>query len=183
MPVVFTEFNAECRGNNARLSWATTEEVNADYFEILGSSDARNWEAIGQVAAVGNSKERNEYFFTAEAVLNRSYYRIKEYDQDGKTQETRVVTADCSNESGDIVLAPNPVQSVLRVAISDQLDVIEPVAIMDVSGKKYALNESQIAHLKGKIQLNVSHLPVGLYLLTVRLRNAGELRNVKFLKE
>ncbi|MGX5853558.1 M1 family aminopeptidase [Dyadobacter jiangsuensis] len=183
LPVVFTEFNAGCRGNNARLSWATTEEENADYFEILGSSDARNWEAIGQVTAVGNSKERNEYFFDAEAVLNRSYYRIKEYDKDGKTQETRVVTVDCGIDSGNVLIAPNPVQSVLQVTVPGPYKVLKLVAITDVSGKKYALNARQTIDLKGKIHLNVSDLRPGLYVLTVRAGNAGELRNVKFLKE
>ncbi len=183
LPVIFSKFNAECRGNNARLSWQTTEEVNADYFEILASNDARNWEAIGQVAAVGDSKERNEYFFNVEAALNRSYYRIKEYDKDGKTQDTRVVTVYCNDEREGVALAPNPVQSVLQILVSDQRRAINLVSITDVSGKTYALDANQTVDLKGKVNLNVAHLQPGLYILTVRIEDTAELRNVKFLKE
>ena len=180
LPVVFSKFNAECRGNNARLTWATTEEVNADYFEILGSKNGRNWETLGTVPAIGNSKETNEYFFEVEAALNQGYYRIKEYDLDGRTQETRVVVADCANGERDIIGAPNPVQSVLQIKYLKGNAGAKPVFIISISGKKYPLKDPYDASGNA---LNVSFLPSGLYMLVVQDSNEGEVKYLKFLKE
>ena len=181
LPVVFSQFNAECRGSNARLSWATTEEVNADYFEILGSNDARNWKAIGQVQAAGNSKETNEYFFDVEAALNLGYYRIREYDTDGNTQETRVVTAQCGAIGKDIAVAPNPVRSVVQITgLKGNADV-RSLFIISVSGKKYSLNNLDVT-ASGNV-IDVSFLPSGLYMLVVQNLAKSELKYLKFLKE
>ncbi len=180
LPVVFSSFNAECRGNNARLSWQTTEEVNADYFEILASNDARHWDAIGIVRSAGNSKQTNDYFFNVENALNQGYYRIKEYDLDGKTQETRVIVAECG-ERNDIVIAPNPVQSVLRIEGGNQNVAIKPVSIIAISGRMYSLNANDIT--KSGNTIDVSFLPPGLYVLAVRKGSENELKYFKFLKE
>jgi disulfide bond formation protein DsbB len=183
LPVVFSKFNIECRGNSARLNWQTTEEVNADYFEILGSKNGRNWDAIGSVRAMGNSKETNEYFFDVEAALNQGYYRIKEYDTDGKTQETRILAAQCGNGAGIIVLAPNPVQSVVRIEVVNQNVAVKPVSITAVSGRMYSLNENDIAKSAAGNTIDVSFLPPGLYVLAVRMGSENELKYFKFLKE
>jgi hypothetical protein len=178
LPVVFSKFDVECQGSNARLSWQTTEEVNADYFEIQGSSDARHWNAIGHVQAAGNSKEVSEYFFNVENALNQDYYRIKEYDFDGKSQETRIVAANC-NKSESIVLAPNPVKSILKIKKNLGRTGIKPVSITSVSGKIYLLNDRQVSTPENSI--DVSFLPSGLYVLMVS--NGNEVKYLKFLKE
>jgi disulfide bond formation protein DsbB len=183
LPVVFSKFNAECRGASARLTWQTTEEVNADYFEIQGSNDAWHWNAIGHIAAVGNSKATNDYFFDIEAGLNQGYYRIKEYDRDGKTQETRIVVAKCGDEVENIVLAPNPVQSVLQIRGANYGIDIRPVSITGISGRIYALSDREIVKSTIGNTINVSHLPAGLYVLAIRIGNEGELKYLKFLKE
>ncbi|GGN05049.1 hypothetical protein GCM10010967_45150 [Dyadobacter beijingensis] len=182
LPVTFSRFDIACQGSNARLTWQTAEEVNADYFEIQASKDARQWNAIGMVEAVGNSNVRNDYSFNVESVYNYGYYRIKEFDEDGKMQETRIVSAKCMNAKG-IVAAPNPVQSVLQIKLPDQQMVLHPVSITSISGNGFPVNAERITNANGTMHLNVSHLSSGLYFLTLRRDTTGEIINVKFLKE
>ncbi|SDG48611.1 Por secretion system C-terminal sorting domain-containing protein [Dyadobacter soli] len=183
LPVTFSKFDVACSGTSARLTWQTTEEVNAVYFEILAGNNARHWNAVGTVPAVGDSKQTNDYYFNVENAYNQGYYRIKEYDKDGKTQETRVVTAQCGNEAGVLVLAPNPVQSVLQIQNASRGFDIKPVFITDISGRKYQLNENEIVKSKAVNSIDVSHLPPGLYVLSVSTESFKELKHYKFLKE
>ena len=142
LPVVFSKFNAECRDKNARLSWQTTEEVNADYFEIQGSKDAKQWEVLGTVPAAGNSKKVNDYFFDVEAALNQGYYRIKEYDLDGKTQETRIVAAKCGAGKDVWKVYPNPVGDAFRVANESGKSVPGNLLLYDVQGNRLQLKSA-----------------------------------------
>lgn len=169
LPVVFSQFNAECRGSNARLSWQTTEEVNADHFEILASRDARHWDAIGTIPAAGNSKETNDYFFEVEAALNRGYYRIKEYDMDGRSQETRIVVADCGDERRGWKIYPNPVADFFTLeglengAFSGKVP-LPTLWMYDVKGARFSL-KPKIESGKTRA-FDARELPPGLYYVT-----------------
>ncbi|MCF0073883.1 T9SS type A sorting domain-containing protein [Dyadobacter sp. CY261] len=183
LPVTFSQFEVECNRGSARLSWQTSEEVNADYFEILASKDARQWEPLGTVRAQGNSKVTNDYTVNVEASRGYRYYRIKEYDVDGQTQQTRIVTATCSNEGEGITLFPNPVHSSLRIETFDQKSLAEPVSIQSISGKMFPVKENYGAGTGRQKSIDVSDLPVGLYILAIRQGGGNELKYVKFLKE
>lgn len=183
LPVVFSKFNATCHDENVRLNWQTTSEEDVDYFEIQTSADSRKWEVKGTVTAAGNSIATNDYFFDITNAFNPGYYRIKEYDLDGKTQETRIVVAGCGDPMSGIVLAPNPVNTVLRLKTAEFRSDIHAVSLTDISGKKHAMKENPIINAEGVWSWNVSHLPAGLYVLSIKLSAASKWINVKFLKE
>lgn len=176
LPVVFSKFVVECRGDNARLSWQTAEEVNADYFEIHASEDALNWNVIGKVPAVGNSKETNEYFFNVEVTLNHGYYRIKEYDADGKTQETRIVTAVCRSGNGVLKVYPNPVRDIFTLSNSFGKPVADELFLYDMQGSRVALKS--LSATGNARNFSIRHLKPGLYVLSTGVGDGG-LRIVK----
>lgn len=176
LPVAFSKFDVECRGNNARLSWQTTEEVNADYFEILASNDARQWEALGTVRALGNSKATNDYFFNVEAASARKFYRVKEYDVDGKTQETRIVVAKCGEGGGNWIAHPNPVGDFFTLSNSNNTPIPDDLLLFDVKGNRVLLDSKPS---DGAKIFDVRHLNPGLYSI---VSQKGEVL-FKFLKE
>lgn len=92
LPVRFRSFTARPVRCQVNLSWTTSEEVNADYFSVQRSTDAKTFREIGRVAAAGTSNVTNEYLFEDENPQGRNYYRLKEVDLDGAFQFTRILS-------------------------------------------------------------------------------------------
>lgn len=176
LPVVFSKFEVECRGNGARLSWQTIEEVGADYFEIQGSEDARQWQVLGTVRAFGNSKATNDYSFNVEAPSVYNFYRVKEHDLDGKTQETRIVVASCGKEKGDWAVHPNPTGDFFTLTHSNKNPIPDELLLYDVKGNRILLKTKSLGGTK---TFDVRHLNSGIYSIA---SPKGEVL-FKFLKE
>ncbi|MCT4582306.1 MAG: T9SS type A sorting domain-containing protein [Flavobacteriales bacterium] len=88
LPVELTHFDAQPIDNSVHLSWTTTTEINSDYFDILRSTDAENWEFIGKLNAAGNSSIETDYQYTdTDPIAGDSYYKLIQYDLDGNTKE------------------------------------------------------------------------------------------------
>ncbi|ODS86104.1 MAG: hypothetical protein ABS46_01480 [Cytophagaceae bacterium SCN 52-12] len=66
LPVTLLSFKAEKQENTVLLTWQTTEEKDFSHFDVERSAAARNWQAIGRVAAKGNGA----YTFTDTSPLS-----------------------------------------------------------------------------------------------------------------
>ncbi|WAC15156.1 M1 family aminopeptidase [Dyadobacter pollutisoli] len=181
LPVVFASFKAECNDGSPRLTWETSEEVNAHYFEVQKSSDAVSWKMIGAVNAAGDSKIRNVYAFVDTSVgSEKGYYRILEHDRDGKTQQTRIAVAECNvSAQSEVTLLPNPVGQCMQLNVSDQITEPISIYIYDISG---VMRQEGPVSSEQKL-INVSKLSPGLYLLKWTSDNQKDSGTVRFLKE
>jgi hypothetical protein len=184
LPVIFSSFEVGCAGAFAHITWETAEEVNADYFEIQKSTDVLQWESIGTVNAMGNSKVMQAYSFDDPVVSeNRNYYRIIEHDVDGKTQQTSVRAVVCEAKGESISVYPNPVKSTLQINIPNGKDLTGSIVITSVSGKSYEFGLDKINTLNHRKTIDVSELPTGLYVLTIQMKMNNLPKYFKFLKE
>ena len=86
LPVDLTYFKAEVNAQEeVVLKWETRNEINSDYFRIERSVDGRQFEALKEVAAHGNSTTLKQYTsLDPEPFIGTSYYRLKQFDLDGK---------------------------------------------------------------------------------------------------
>jgi hypothetical protein len=67
------------------LTWSTASEHNSDYFNIERSDDGESWVLVGVKSAMGYSDSKIDYSFSDffhNSVIN--YYRLVQYDYDGK---------------------------------------------------------------------------------------------------
>lgn len=91
LPVKFIGFTLTGQNNNVLIQWSTSEEVNADTYEVERSTNGVTWSAIAYVPATGNSSAVNNYSYTdknnSAAIV---YYRIKEIDLGGKETYTSI---------------------------------------------------------------------------------------------
>ena len=55
LPVELVDFQAETRGEEVVLTWATASEINNDYFTVERSSDGVSFEPIAEIKGAGNS--------------------------------------------------------------------------------------------------------------------------------
>lgn len=119
LPVTLVSFSALPEGRTAVLKWTTSEEINADRFEIERSLDAKKWIQAGWKSAVAASGTLQNYTYTDTDIAGGiNYYRLKMIDHatDGKDQSfaySQIRSVLFSLPDGPVVF-PNPVTDKLN---------------------------------------------------------------------
>jgi hypothetical protein len=158
LPVTLVSFRVEAEGAVAQLSWATTEEVNSERFDVQHSRDGVQWLTVGSVASHRDSKVTQQYHFvhnTPSDGLN--YYRLKMIDLDGTFAMSRIQSVRLDTK-GNIFIYPNPVVDKLTVVSNGRN--VGSVEVMDLSGKK-------ITEVKSTSEVPVHRFPAGAYMLRI----------------
>ncbi|PSL22505.1 DUF7948 domain-containing protein [Dyadobacter jiangsuensis] len=176
LPVQLVSFLAVAGENVVELSWATTEEINSDRFEVQRSVDGKTWGMLGSVNAEGESKVRKTYTFTdrqPDAGANANLYRLKMIDRDESFafSSIRSVRFDAKLESS---IYPNPAATVLNLKVASWKQV-KTVRIDNLSGYK-VYSSGPIA--SGSI--DVSGLEAGVYILHIT-HTDGSVHTHKFV--
>lgn len=69
------------------LNWATSSEINNDYFDIEKSKNGLEWEKIAKVQGAGNSTSMLTYETKDEyPIIGLSYYRLTQTDFNGESK-------------------------------------------------------------------------------------------------
>lgn len=88
LPVTLTAFTGKALNYGVALAWQTVTEQNNSHFEIYKRDIKGIYERIGNVLGKGNSQGFNSYSFIDEKpLLGINYYKLKQLDFDGKTDE------------------------------------------------------------------------------------------------
>lgn len=127
LPVELSSFNAE-RKNNFRvdINWATSSEINNDYFVIERSIDIVNWEKRERVSGNGNSNTTNYYTFTDINNLDvTSYYRLKQIDFNGAYTYSKTLSIEPINNKNNFSIYPNPSSGLLKIDSKVEYEKIE----------------------------------------------------------
>ncbi|MDX9751901.1 MAG: VCBS repeat-containing protein, partial [Flavobacteriales bacterium] len=90
------------------ISWATASETGTSHFTVERSTDLAAWQAIGEVAAAGNSPTTTAYeLLDTDAPTGLSYYRLQVVDLDGTAEPSPTVAV--HRGAGDhMQVYPNP---------------------------------------------------------------------------
>jgi len=175
LPLTITGFTATTQGVNAQLQWQTATEQNIRFFEVQSSRDGNEWLSIGMVTASGNSNTPNTYHFTdVNTAAGNNNYRIKEVDANGNAAYSSVRSIYFEANSQTKVF-PNPVKD--RLYITGHGSVISSVIISDRTGKQLY----QYRNPPSGNSLDMSHLPSGMYLVTIRYAS-GQTESEKIFK-
>jgi hypothetical protein len=175
LPVTLVSFNGKKNSNGQNeLRWVTSSEENNDYFEIQRSTDAVNFEAVGTVKGVGDSKENNTYTFSEEAPVKLvNYYKLKQVDYDGKSTLSRIIAVRNDSEEFNEFVFPNPAQHQIQIA-TDNGSVVEAITLFDLKGK--AVMQNTKSNL-----MDISGLSQGDYFIQVKM-SSGESVRKKIVK-
>jgi hypothetical protein len=174
IPVELLFFNAALKNKQtAHLTWATSSELNADYFSVEKSQNGKDFTAVGKVKAVGNSSQKNDYFYD-DLVLNSDkiiYYRLKQLDLNGAFKYTQVVAISLQNEHQDgVKIYPNPAKNTITI---ESINPVKSVNIYNVQG--ILIKQSK------RTDIDISDCAAGVYLLEVE-NTEGTLSRIKFIK-
>lgn len=174
LPVTLAAFDAKPEGQTALLTWATTEEINSDRFDVERSIDGKAWTVVGTVKALGESAARKEYnFIDARPSGGRNFYRLNMVDLDGSQAYSRIRLVEWHN-AGQWVF-PNPASGPAYVSNPAG---INRVALTDLSGR---LRQEITVAADG--ELNIKNVPGGTYLIKVTRKDGTEATSRFFLRK
>jgi hypothetical protein len=162
LPMVLGVFTVTKNNNTALLQWTTLQETNTAEFIIERSTDGVTYEAIGNVAAAGNTTKESKYEFTDKQLANGiNYYRIKTVDKDAKYGWSPVRSVNNTPTDFTISLQPNPVtKGVVYINTTVNSNRIE---LRDATGRLV-----KTVNVKGtNNQLPVEGLNKGIYFVTI----------------
>jgi len=174
LPVNLLNFDGKAdEANHVRLAWNTAQESNSSHFEVQRSKDGTNWNGIGTVSAVGESKIVHGYtFLDLNPFSGDNLYRLKMVDLDATFAYSRIINVKLET-AFSLNLFPNPTSDMLKIEASNGAGV-QKVQIYSLLGK---LVKEVVSPKQGEI--NVQSLAVGTY--TVRIITADgsvEMRKV-----
>ena len=168
LPVEFIDFTAVKINESVLLEWGTESEINSDYFEIERSSNAIDWIRLLTTKAAGESTSPKEYQeVDAEPLDGISYYRLSQYDFDGKRTILKTVSLNNKLETGpyEIRVFPNPVTERVRV-IGSKID-LENLRILNSIGQDISGNLSILSH-NGYSEVYFDSQKEGVFILKTK---------------
>lgn len=87
LPVELGSFNGIQNNNQVDLSWLTYSERENETFFIERSTNAVDFDVIGQVNGAGTTSLQQDYLFTDKSPVNGvNYYRLRQRDFDGNEE-------------------------------------------------------------------------------------------------
>lgn len=182
LPVSFTLFNANCKGDKVVLNWATVQEQNSSRFDIERSADGSQWAVIGNRTTTGNSPTEKNYSFTDNSPMQNNYYRIAEYDSDGKVQYSGITRSSC-NVSDKFSLWPNPAHDNLYINIFSANKSQASIRIFDGKGALVKMQMKTVLQGSNQFTIDTGLLPNGVYQLFAEWNNGKSKMTKELLKQ
>lgn len=182
LPVELVALEAQPSVKSIFVKWKTVSEKMNTGFEVLRSEDGLNFDKIGFVSGKGTTAQQNNYVFEDMNVRPGKlyYYRLRQIDEDGKFNFTRIVSAMVkASDSGEglISVYPNPTNSIVTLDFA-QLDAktyrTADVQIISPLGVELERFEFAIAD-KSLFELSLEKYAAGMYIFVIQ---TGDLRNV-----
>lgn len=169
LPISLANFTASAEGKSVKLLWTTATEQNNDRFEILRSADGRtNWKVIGTVKGNGTTSKSSNYSFADINPLNgNNYYRLKQFDIDGKFNESEIKYLSLQLSKTLMNVFPNPTKGMIQFTLTDYKGGNITAQLSEMTGKLIQRAIIQ-PNANNSYKLNLSHNPKpGIYILKI----------------
>ncbi|MCC7246283.1 MAG: T9SS type A sorting domain-containing protein [Saprospiraceae bacterium] len=161
-PITLSRFDVEKQEKSIALHFETSIERDNSHFDIERSTDGNHFEMIGRVRGAGDSNTPQSYTFEdAKPANGLNYYRLRQVDFD-EDFEYSPVRSVMFGQRAEVMIAPQPVQDMLRVSLFENLSSDAQWQIFDLTGRQIlnGIQDAETLHL----EVNMSALPVGHYV-------------------
>lgn len=185
LPVELTRLNGKRIGEQIELTWETVSEVNSDKFVVEKAVKNARFTPIGEVVAKGNSSEQTIYRFTDKTPSEgNNYYRLIQFDRDGKTVTSKVVSVLFSNKKGIEInsIRPVPADDVIYTNLQADKFGVVVVSIFDALGRRVVMQTTTLNEGENNLSFDVSNLSTGVYMLHIARQDDGVTNIKKFTK-
>lgn len=168
LPVEFLYVRGTAQSNGNQLTWETGWELGASHFVVERSADAQEFDVIGQMAAVGNTTEKQLYsFLDGEPLAGIGYYRIRQVDNDGSSRNSKLISVARSEWQEAVCENPSSGHAIFLKA-----SIIDPgsIQLLTTLGQPVPFQLTQQTATHWLIRPLVP-LPAGLYLISIGQNN------------
>lgn len=182
LPVEWKEFNAVLNSaNEVDVYWSTLSETNNDHFELQHSTDGYTFNTIYSVKSRATEGQANHYsFLDKNAVPGKNYYRVRQFDIDGKSGDSKVREVNLQAAPFDLSVYPNPLSNEMKLNFVMLKEGKLEFVIFDVNGKVYYKETQQIQKGNQYKAIATDQLPQGVFFLKVQHSGGSEIK--RFVK-
>jgi hypothetical protein len=173
LPIELISFEANCNTNNrVSIDWSTASENQSSHFLIERSENGTHWMALGTVAAAGNSNEVLRYQMLDENPKNViNYYRLTQFDIDGKSESFEVVTSLCQQAPSSVKMVsfPNPSNGDFNVVFvkTDNSTQLGELRVLNMHGQAVHVQEHVFNMGINEVVISSETLKPGIYSIHV----------------
>jgi hypothetical protein len=168
LPVNLVNFAAICHNQETLLEWNTMSETNNAFFTIERGTDTKHFLSFSTVAGAGNSQSRHSYkVIDEEPLTGISYYRLKQTDFNGKSEEFNIVPVRNSNLSFTKLYAYFQSNNLLLICSQSNAAYIS-IKVKDIYGRE--LEEMKVNANKGENIWHISRAEFwkpGMYVISL----------------
>lgn len=168
LPVKLQSFSGVAKEGGNLLQWATAQEVAAAEFVVERSANATQFEALGRVAAAGNSTTVKQYGFEDKARLPVGYYRLKMVDASGKSEYSNVIRLQAAKEE-KLKLFPTVASSTIQLSVPVAQKTSALLTVVDAGGRVQQQQTKPFDAGVVSYTMDVSRLHAGVYFLQVQM--------------
>jgi hypothetical protein len=178
LPITLIAFTGIKNNEGNLLSWTTASEQGNKYFEIERSTNGISFEKAGVVRGNGTTSSIHNYIFLDKNPSSqKSYYRLKQVDLDGKFEYSKIISV--NNQPGQSYhVLQNPVKERLIISTPSRFPDKTTVQLLDISGRIMPFSFQQTGN---RISGTLNGIHAGLYI--VKVIDGTEVFSIKILKE
>ena len=182
LPVRLLEFSAAPGTTEVEIAWTTAFEMNARHFVVERSANGVDFTEIANVGSRGNSSAMQSYRAADKQPLTgRSYYRLKQVDNDGRATLSRVVSVLFGKSNMTFTIYPNPVVNYISMTSTAPAATIYTLQLFGADGKAIFRGKGTMQALNSQLNRQLNNMSKGMYLLN--MESANEKYTQRFIKE
>lgn len=165
--------NEELKVNE--LNWTTGSEKNNKTFSVEKSVDGISYSPIGELPGAGNSNTIHEYSFRdSEPASGVNYYRLRQFEFDGSSTLSNVITIENKNVAQQIEVFPTVSSGKVNVILPTGAE--QKITVSDVSGK--VVRQINISGDAKTNSIDLSSLNDGAYLIQSNNTNSVSRKKI-----
>lgn len=170
LPVLFADVKGAIDANDlAKISWSNLTEHDVSHYEVDISDDGINFHSIRNIPPSMNTGGRADYHFSNWQVADKTYYRIKAVENNGRIYYSTIISLAKLLKPAALTIYPNPVANgLLNIRLSTALPGRYIFYVVNAASQR--LHYKIISHNGGELlrSIEMTGLPPGIYQLVLQ---------------
>lgn len=182
VPVSLISYNVKLENNKAVIRWETGSEANNNRFDVLRSTDNKNYITAATVKGNGTTSEKFNYVaYDVNPNSGVNYYKLIQIDNDGTTKELGIQSLNYTlNQTTNLIVYPNPVSEILNIQVANtKAATAATLTLININGQVSLTKSLQLSEGINNLSLDISrNIVPGQYILNVVGENIKESSKV-----